>query len=228
MTVYEFLRSVAEQLGDAMPGREFRRYTLNNLLHYYNEAMCFVATHRPDLFTDFLVMKLETGTDQDARCCGCTSITGVVAQLDADGNIVKDLSENGSSTVKTGRWYRPLCRSAAGATADVILMSYAMVPGMPGRFTVNPPVPPGVDVWVKVKCVHAAPSLSEAQVLDIAASATTGDCKFLPAARSLVLWRALEGDIHASGSASVSQAEFKNAVALLGIEYKFAKEIGAS
>ena len=104
-------------------------------------------------------------------------------------------------------------------------MSYTMVPGMPGRFTVNPPVPPGEDVWVKVKCVHAAPAVSEAQVLSTDSPATTGDCKFLPAVRSLVLWRALAGDIHATGATSQSTVEFKNAITLLGIEYKFAKEL---
>jgi len=225
MLVYEFLRSIAEQMGDAKPGAPFRRYTLTNLLHFYNEAMCFVSTHRPDLFTDFLVMKLQPGPDQDARCCGCTTIVGVTAQIDADGNIVRDLSENGSKSTKIERWYRPVCRSPSGGT---MLMSYTMVPGMPGRFTVNPPVLPGEDVWVKVKCVHAPPSISEAQVLATDSPASTGDCKFLPSIRSLVLWRALAGDIHATGATNQSTIEFKNAITLLGIEYKFAKELEAT
>ena len=224
MLVYEFLRSVAEQLGDAMPGAPFRRYTLTNLIHYYNEAMCFVSTHRPDLFTDYVVMKLEPGPDQDARCCGCTTIVGVTAQIDSDGNIVKDMSENGSRATKTERWYRPVCRNPNGGTA---LVSYTMTAGMPGRFTVSPPIPVGEDVWVKVKCVHPPADVSEACVLSATEPATTGDCKFLPAVRSLVLWRALGGDLHATGATAQSTVEFKNAVTLLGIEYKFAKELEA-
>ena len=72
MRVYDFLLSIAAQLGDNNPTRPFRRYALSDMVTYYQEALCFVASHRPDLFTDFMVMKLEPGSYQDARCCGCT------------------------------------------------------------------------------------------------------------------------------------------------------------
>ena len=224
MLIHEFLRTIAAQLGDDRPGAPFRRYPLSLLASFYSEAMCFVASHRPDLFTDYVVIKLETGAHQDARCCGCTNVTGVVAQIDADGNTLKDLSSTGSSTSDISKWYRPVCKSVTnsdGTTSTTQLInSITIENGMNGVFSVDPPIPPGVDVWVKLKCVHGAPAVSEADVLG---GATTGDCKFLPAIRSYILYRALQGDRHAVGAAAESQNEFKNALTYLGIQIKYEK-----
>lgn len=224
MLIYDFLRSIAAQLGDDKPGSPFRRYPLSLLSSFYTEAMCFVATHRPDLFTNFVVMKLETGSYQDARCCGCTNVTGVVAQIDADGNTIKDLSAASNSSGDTSKWFRAVCRSVTngdGTTSSVpIIINISMENGMNGVFTVDPPVPPGVDMWVKLKCVGAPPSADEASVLS---GGSTGDCKFLPAIRSYILYRALQGDRHAVGASTEAQNEFRNALTYLGIQLKYEK-----
>jgi hypothetical protein len=216
MSVYEFLRTVAAQLGDDRPGSPFRRYALKDLVAYYQEAMCFVSAHRPDLFTDFVVMKLATGSYQDAKCCGCTNVIQVVAQIDADGNTVKDLTTTGGSKADTTRWYRAACKSTASG-AVTLITSLTITPGMNGVFEVTPPVKPGEDVWVKLKCVHAPPAPSEGDVLG---GASTGDCKFLVAIRSYVLYRALQGDRHAVGASTEAQNELKNVYTYLGMQYK--------
>lgn len=217
MRVYDFLLTIASQLGDARPGGEFRRYPLRDLVAFYSEAMCFVSAHRPDLFTDYTVMKLSAGADQDARCCGCTNVISVVSQIDADGNTIKDLSSTSSqSTTNKSRWYRAPCRDASSGTQLIINVS--ITPGMNGNFTVSPPVPAGVDMWVKLKCVHAPPSPCESDVLG---AASTGDCKFLPAIRSYILYRALQGDRHATGAAQEAQNEFRNAATYLGLQIKY-------
>jgi hypothetical protein len=221
MSVYEFLRTIAAQLGDDRPGSPFRRYALKDLVAYYGEAMCFVATHRPDLFTDFTVMKLETGSSQDARCCGCTNVLGVVAQIDADGNTIKDLaSANSESSADKSRWYRAPCKVTSGGTTTPLITTITVEPGMNGVFSVTPPVPPGVDMWVKLKCVHAPPSPDEASVL---AGGMMGDCKFGVAIRSYVLYRALQGDRHAVGASSEAQNELKNVYTYLGMQLKMEK-----
>lgn len=216
MSVYDFLRTVAAQLGDDRPGSPFRRYALKDLVQYYTEAMCFVSTHRPDLFTDFVVMKLKPGSYQDAKCCGCQNVIQVVAQIDKDGNTIKDLTTTGGSKTDTTRWYRAACKSTASG-AVTLISSLTITPGMNGVFEVSPPVKPGEDVWVKLKCVKSAPSPDEAGVLG---GASTGACTFLPAIRSYVLYRALQGDRHAVGASTEAQNELKNVYTYLGMQLK--------
>jgi hypothetical protein len=225
MTVYEFLRTIASTLGDDRPGRPFIRYPLRDMIAFYNEARCFVASHRPDLFTDFVIMKLETGSYQDAKCCGCTTVSGVVAQIDVNGNTIKDLTSTGGSKNDTSKWFRAPCR--AGATpGGTIIVSYTIEVNMGGVFTVDPPVKPGEDVWVKVKCVKGAGELCESALLggevdgETIPAASVGDCKFLPAIRSYILYRLLMGDRHATGAAQEAQAELKAAYTYLGLQYK--------
>lgn len=218
MRVYDFLLSIASQLGDNSPTRPFRRYLLADMVTYYQEALCFVASHRPDLFTDMMVMKLETGSYQDARCCGCTNVTGIVAQIDADGNTVKDLSSSGSISTKTSRWFRSPCRTASDGTTTPVISSVSIEPGMNGVFTVDPPVPPGVDMWVKLKCVGtpAKPTLA-----DVMSTASTTGCTFLPAIRNYIRYLALGGDRHAVGASTEAQTELKNAYTYLGVQIKY-------
>lgn len=217
MTVYDFLLTIASSLGDGNPARPFRRYQLADLVAYYTEARCFVASHRPDLFTDFVIMKLDPGAYQDARCCGCTNVVGIVAQVDADGNTVKDLASGGAVSTAVNRWFRSPCRVAADGAAVHSIGSVTIVPGMNGVFTVDPPVPPSTDVWVKLKCVKSGTGPSLAQVQ---AGAFVGDCKFLPAIRSYVLYRALLGDRHAANASTEAQNELRNAYTYLGIQIK--------
>lgn len=217
MKAYDFLLSIAAQLGDGNPARPFRRYPLRDLAVYLSEGMCFVASHRPDLFTDLVVMKLATGVHQDARCCGCANVIGVLAQIDEDGNTVKDLGAVGSSSARTSRWYRAPCRVTAAGDEVPAIQGITIEPGMNGVFAVDPPVPPGADMWVKLKCVTAPREITEA---DIMAGASLLQCRFLPALRSYVLYRALMGDRHAVGSANEAQNELKNAYTYLGIQIK--------
>jgi hypothetical protein len=217
MRIYDFLFSIAGALGDARQNTPFRRHTLKDLAMFYSEALCYVKTHRPDLFTDYVVMRLQTGRDQDARCCGCDNVMGVHAQVDKDGNTVKHMDATGTPTSNTSRWYRTPCRESQANVSGTILTNYTIDPGMNGNFTVTPPVPPGEDVWVKLKCVKSPESISEADVL---MGKTTGDCKFLPAIRSYIMYRALQGNRHAVGATQESQNEINNVKAYLGIQYK--------
>ena len=216
-SVYDFLLSVADALGDGNPQRPFRRYQLGVLATYYAEAMCFVASHRPDLFTDFLVMKLAPGSYQDARCCGCTNVLGVVSQIDADGNTIKDLSNSAAASTQAVNWFRAPCRVAPDGSVVQTVGSVTLVAGMNGIFTVTPPVPVDAEMWVKVKCVKAGGGPDEAQVR---AGAVIEDCRFLPAVRSYILYRALLGDRHAAGASRDAQQELQNAYNYLGVQLK--------
>ena len=111
---------------------------------------------------------------------------------------------------------RPTQESTASG-AVTLITSITITPGMNGVFEVVPPVKPGEDIWVKLKCVKSAPSPDEAGVLG---GASTGDCKFLVAIRSYVLYRALQGDRHAVGASTEAQNELKNVYAYLGMQLK--------
>ena len=217
MRVYDFLKSIAAQLGDDRPGAPFRRYPLALLATFYSEAMCFVAANKPDLMTSLIVVKLQTGVYQDAaKCCGCTNVLGALAQVDADGNIIKDLTSTGGTGSDVAKWFRSNCTQSKGYT----VFSVSIVEGMNGIFMVEPPVPPGVDAWVLLKCVHNPPCLSEADILN---GADMGDCTFQPALRSYILYRALQGDRHAVGASTEAQNELKNAYQSLGALIKAEK-----
>ena len=219
MSIYEFLRTIAAQLGDDRPNSPFRRYTLKDLAAYYSEAMCFVAANRPDLMTEMVIVKLQPGTYQDAaKCCGCTNIISIEAQVDADGRIIKDLSSTGKATAKTSSWYRPICKDAN--TGGTLIISTEIISGMNGWFTVDPPIPVGEDVWVMVKCVKPPAATTEADILN---GASTGTCTFLPAIRSYILYRALQGDRHAVGASTEAQNELKSAYNYLGVTQKAEK-----
>lgn len=219
MRVFDFFLSIAEQLGDAKPSAPFRRYQLNDMATFYNEAMCFVASHRPDLFTDMLVMKLETGSHQNAKCCGCTDIQGVVSQVDADGNQIKDLTtvNQAADSAKVSRWYRTPCKVLPDGTTAPVIVSVSVDSQVSGAFTVQPPIPPGVDAWVKVRCTHPPRPLA---VTDILGGAGLAWCKFQPAIRSYMLYRLLQGDRHATGATNESQAELRAAYTYLGVQVK--------
>lgn len=219
MVIHEFLKSIAEQLGDNRPGNPFRRYTLASLIAYYNEAMCFVAARRPDLFTGFKVIKLATGQFQDATCCGCVNVLSVVSQLNAAGDTVKDFSSQDTSARSSAnrtKWYRPVCRTdQPGAT--VVIQTVKILGGQNGAFQVYPPVPEGADVYLKVRCVQQPCGVDEAAVL--AGDSVPGWCQFLPAIRSYVLYRALQGDRQAVGATNEAQAERRAMYDFLQLAY---------
>jgi hypothetical protein len=219
MRVFDLLLSIDGQLGDNKPNAPFRRYPLADLVTYYNEAMCFVASHRPDLFTDMRLMKLATGSHQNAKCCGCTDIQGVVSQVDAEGNQVKDLTtvNQSADSAKVSRWYRSPCRVLPDGTTAPVIVAVSIDSQVAGAFTVQPPIPPDVDAWVKVRCTHPPKGVDIAAVMGGASAAW---CKFLPAVRSYILYRALQGDRHAAGAVAESQAELKAAYTYLGVQVK--------
>lgn len=217
--VYDFLKSIAAQLGDDRPGAPFRRYPLSLLATFYSEALCFVAANKPDLMTDLIVVKLQTGVYQDAaKCCGCINVLAALAQVDADGNIIKDLTSTGGTANDVSKWFRSTC--SASSTGGTIIISISIEPGMNGVFTVDPPIPPGEAVYVLLKCVHNPPCLDEAAILN---GADMGACTFQAALRSYILYRALQGDRHAVGASTEAQNEYRNALQYLGLVVKAEK-----
>ena len=211
MLLHSWLITVASALNDAEPGREFHRYPLRDYVAAYNAAMSLVAKHRGEDFIDLVKVKLRAGKHQDARQC-CSHVLGVVDQIDDKGNIIKQLSAT-SKKVKN-KWRKPSCVTSTSATASYIMLATIIDTQMNGRFTVEPPVPCDVDVYVLVKCVTKAGNATEASTV----TTEIDSGSFIhTAAWHYVLARMLSGDRHAGSSDSTSAIHYKLFFEMLGV-----------
>lgn len=217
MTLKDWLLTIAFQLQDAEPNHEFTRYPIAQLLAAYNAAMGIASANRPDLFTDYEVMKLQPGRYQDARACGCTNIFDVLEQTDAHGGIIKEIKgARKTNTTNKRNWNKPSClntpKSESGYTVDTANID----PNMNGRFTIKPPVPCGVDAYVRIKCVKQPCMLDESQVNEY----FDANSKLNTAAWHYVMGIMLQGDRFTQNSASQSQYNLSTFFTLLDIEMK--------
>jgi hypothetical protein len=215
MLLHSWLITVAAALNDAEPGREFHRYPLRDYVAAYNAAMSLVAKHRGEDFIDLVKVKLRAGKHQDARQC-CSHVLGVIDQIDAQGNIIKQLSTT-AKKVKN-KWRKPSCvTSSVAGSLDYIMLATTVDLQMNGRFTVEPPVPCDADVYVLVKCVRKTGGETEAS------SVTTevdGASFIHTAAWHYTLARMLSGDRHAGSADSTASLHYKLFFELLGISHK--------
>lgn len=214
MTFKDWLRTVAAALNDDMPDGAFQRYALKDMVAAYNAALCLVAKYRPDEFTEIKNIKLNAGKYQDIRSC-CSNVLGVLDQVDANGNIIKELSKSRTSSSKASRnWKKPSCIKPVGV--EYVVSNTSIDPNLNGRFEVYPPVPCGVDAYVLVKCVATPCMLSEADL----EKGFNGDCTMNTAAWHYVLATMLAGDRFASGSTQQMQYHYRMFFDILGVVQK--------
>lgn len=214
MTFKDWLRNIAAALSDDEPGRPFQRYVLKDLIMSYNDAICLVASYRPDLFTEVRVVKLTAGYLQDVRGC-CVNVLDVLYQTDEFGNVIKKVgSPRNKTTVAKANWKKKSCLTDALVEQCYVIGSASIDSNLNGRFTVDPPVPCHCDAYVAVKCVERPCALDETQInIEF-----DGDCKMNVAAWHYVLARALSGDNFEASLQSVSQAHYKMFFDILNIQ----------
>lgn len=95
------LLDYARDLNDAYPGHEFSIWSREQLLRYFNDAVCLIAAHRPDLFTELKVVQVNPcSTYLDV--CDCVRILEVLGQCDKHGNIIRPLSRKVKTTTAWG------------------------------------------------------------------------------------------------------------------------------
>lgn len=221
-SAHEWFRTVAASLGDDKPGQPFRRYALKDMVAHFNDAMCLIAKHRPDLFTVIKNIPLSCGSLQDARGC-CLNIVSVLAQVDAYGNEIKVLTENKKTATKVRSvWTKPSCLSqnkvdpVTGESLTYVIDTVDLDVRINGRFAVHPPVPPDVDAYVLVQCQSVPCSMTEAAVLADTAQVPV-DCGYLAMTRFYVMAWALTGNRHSTNSQAESTRLFKMFFDWLGI-----------
>lgn len=236
MRVYDWFLTIAASLNDAKPNAAFRRYALKDLVAYFNDAMCLIAKHRPDLFVEMKNVPLSCGAMQDLREC-CGNVYGVIAQTDEKGNILKELGDNKKTTTRVRSvWNKPSCLSAdrtdptTGASLEYVIDSVSIDTRLNGRFTVKPPVPPAIAAYALVKCEQSPCHLTEAAILADTVTSFPVDCSYLAIARFYVIAWALSGDRHSEVAISESTRAFKVFFDWLGVAeaQELKQERGAS
>lgn len=190
------LLSYARDLDDAYPGYEFSIWSREQLLQYFNEALCLIAAHRPDLFIETKVIKVNP-CSPFLDTCECTKVLDILGQSDKHGNRIRPLinrTQKGSSwqgRKKQGRYTSEL------SEVEIINGSNNTVRVYPDNLD------PDADIYVAVRCV------TEPKQYDMSDEPPSDRCAYMAAARHWVLYNAKMVDGEFSQSLMSSAREHR-------------------
>ena len=170
------LLSYAQDLNDAYPGHEFSIWSEEQLLGFFNEALCLIAAHRPDMFTELKVVRVEPCSNY-LDLCDCEKVLDVLGQSNAKGNNIRPIQRRKErATVWTGSKKKQ--EFTDRITEYELLDKSNLVRVFPQNLD------PIKDIYVVVRC-----SISpKTYALDD--EAPDERCAFLAAARHWVLYNA--------------------------------------
>lgn len=150
MRIDSILSQLAADLGDNEPGYEFQRWSREQILGYFNEGLCLVGTLSPGQRSKPTILELAEGSEQSLGCC--TRLSNVIGQVDANGKLLARLSK--ASLTATVRWTKAPCLGTNKTGPAFRLKSYTNSAADARFFTVEPPVPPATQVFLKVVCAR--------------------------------------------------------------------------
>ena len=170
------LLSYAQDLNDAYHGHEFSIWSEEQLLGFFNEALCLIAAHRPDMFTELKVVRVEPCSNY-LDLCDCEKVLDVLGQSNAKGNNIRPIQRRKErATVWTGSKKKQ--EFTDRITEYELLDKSNLVRVFPQNLD------PTKDIYVVVRC-----SISpKTYALDD--EAPDERCAFLAAARHWVLYNA--------------------------------------
>lgn len=170
------LLSYAQDLNDTYPGHEFSIWSEEQLLGFFNEALCLIAAHRPDMFTELKVVRVEPCSNY-LDLCDCEKVLDVLGQSNAKGNNIRPIQRRKErATVWTGSKKKQ--EFTDRITEYELLDKSNLVRVFPQNLD------PTKDIYVVVRC-----SISpKTYALDDEAPGER--CAFLAAARHWVLYNA--------------------------------------
>lgn len=170
------LLSYAQDLNDAYPGHEFSIWAPDQLLGFFNEALCLIASYRPDMFTELKVIKVSP-CDTYLDLCDCVQVLDVLGQSDARGGNIRPIPKRQkNTTVWTGTKRKQTFTDRI--TEYELLDSSSLVRVFPDNLD------PTKDIYVTVRCVVPPKAYS------LEDGAPDENCAFLAAARHWVLYNA--------------------------------------
>lgn len=172
----QLLLSYAQDLNDAYPGHEFSIWSQEQLLGFFNEALCLIAAHRPDMFTELKVVRVEPCSNY-LDLCDCEKVLDVLGQSNAKGNNIRPIQRRKErATVWTGSKKKQ--EFTDRITEYELLDKSNLVRVFPQNLD------PTKDLYVVVRCSISPKTYS----LDD--EAPDERCAFLAAARHWVLYNA--------------------------------------
>lgn len=159
-TVAQVLDEVGGLLNDLEPGFEHVRWSVSDLLEFYNDAAKQVYLLRPELFSHDEVIKLVPGSLQGPLPDGCL-FQKVVATVtkNADGTTTTNSSltrkVDGALLAAFSGLECPASCGVGSGTADYSVSGFSATSTDPNHFYVDPPVPDdGKDHSVKIICLQ--------------------------------------------------------------------------
>lgn len=139
MKIKDYIASLRLELGDC----DDILFPAPLIIEWFNDALDEIYQMRPDIFSRTLVVKLQPGDLQ--KPCGCTYLQKVEAVTDHAGVKIRDIRKE-AQMIKAALGLNFCEQSAQSVT------SYDMALSDPTEFTVDPPVQPGQDIYVRVQC----------------------------------------------------------------------------
>lgn len=168
--------SYAQDLNDAYPGYEFSIWSQEQLLGFFNEALCLIAAQRPDMFTELKVVKVEP-CENYLPLCDCVKVLDVLGQSDKDGKHIRPFQRRAAKTTTwTGKKRKQ--EFTDRITEYELLDNTNLVRVYPDNLD------PTKDIYVVVRCSV------EPETYGLNSTAPDERCAFLAAARHWVLYNA--------------------------------------
>lgn len=185
------LLSYARDLDDAYQGYEFSIWSKEQLLSYFNEALCLIAAQRPELFTEVKVVKIDP-CNSYLDLCDCVKVVDVLGQSDKHGNHIRPLPKRSAKTTTwTGK------RNKKILTSEISEFEIIDTSGIVRVYPDN--LDPNKELYVAVRCVV------EPKHYEMGDEPPSERCAFMAIARHWVLYNAKMVD------GEFSQALFQSA-----------------
>lgn len=196
----DIVKRVSALLNDQYPGSEYTRWPKEDVECALREARNAVNLIRPDQNVTTIEMKLQPGTFQQVPG-ECSELVNVIGSLDKNGVLQE---QKGSGKSGLSKWFPSACQGVD--PEDYEMTSFERDTKDTSVFYVQPPVPIGAEVTVKIQC---AGSCASDQV----------DCRFEPPIVEYMMYRLLSTEDDSSTSATAANTHFRTFAMLLNVNF---------
>lgn len=207
MQVAEWLETTALSLSDfqaGSPDQQFVHWPKVLLLAHFNEAICYIASLKPQDFIRPVVVRLQPGSTQ-VTCC---DVVGAVTQhVNEAGSFISRIQS--SKTIPTWKGTKTCAVDGVYVPQQTYRSSEA-----PNSFDIYPPVPAAGAYYVKILCSQAPEAVVEGDL-----TAEMPSCKYYAAINEYVMFKCMSGETD-TALISGSQLHYKAFTDLMGIQTK--------
>lgn len=221
-TINDLIVRAARDLNDytdEVPNKQFQRWTQEQLLGYWNEALCVMYTLNPSKFKYAKVAKLKPGINQVFD--ECKRVLTVIGVSDKDGNVLYEIEKDTDDKKLKWGGYRPRHCTTFTHNRDFKLTSYRILTDKDGSVMVKPAVPYGMDVHLKFMC-ETPPR--EFEMNNLSADVAQSNCIDVTMGVHWVLFRALMVDEESQSSNSLASQHLNLFFKLLEVKTETDKD----